>query len=281
MAIKLRNEFIILNILVILLILIITLFPSNVLRIILGLPFVLFFPGYTFTACFFPRKTSIGTVERVALSFGLSIVVVSLIGLILNYIPWGIRLYPVLISVTVFILIFSAAAWYQRHELTPEERFVITLNLSLTSWKKQNRLDKILSLALLIVILGTASAAGYVMIQPKAGENLTEFYILETEGKMANYPSQMAAGQEGKVIVAIAHHRPEPVNYRLEVMIDGTKNNEITGIVLGQDEKWEQVVSFTLWQAGENQKVEFLLYRQGQKEAYRSIHLWVDVKKQD
>ncbi len=64
---------------------IIILFPSNILRIILGLPFLLFFPGYTLVAALFTRKEGMGSIERVALSFGLSIAVVPLIGLILNY----------------------------------------------------------------------------------------------------------------------------------------------------------------------------------------------------
>ena len=92
MTIKLRDELIPLNILGFLLIFIIALFPSSVLRIILGLPFILFLPGYTLTAALFPRRTDLGSIERVALSFGLSIAVVPLIGLILNYTPWGIRL---------------------------------------------------------------------------------------------------------------------------------------------------------------------------------------------
>src|SRR3972149_42796 len=67
-------------------------------RIILGLPFVLFFPGYALMAALFPRKDDIDPIERVALSLGLSIAVVPLIGLALNYSPWGIRLDPILAS---------------------------------------------------------------------------------------------------------------------------------------------------------------------------------------
>jgi uncharacterized membrane protein len=48
---------------------------------------VLFFPGYTLISALFPRKDSLSGVERLALSFGLSIAVVPLIGLILNYMP--------------------------------------------------------------------------------------------------------------------------------------------------------------------------------------------------
>jgi len=64
-------------------------FSSGALRIALGLVFVLFSPGYTLIAALFPRKSDIGGIERVALSFGLSIAVVPLIGLALRTIRPG------------------------------------------------------------------------------------------------------------------------------------------------------------------------------------------------
>ena len=102
------------DIVTILLIVVIAFFPSTIARVILGLPFLLFFPGYNLMAALFPKKGSLSGVERVALSFGISIAVVPLIGLILNYTPWGIRLHPILISLAVFILATSGVAWYRR-----------------------------------------------------------------------------------------------------------------------------------------------------------------------
>ena len=69
MAIRVKNELIPLNLLVIVLVAVIILFPSNILRIILGLPFLLFFPGYTLVAALFTRKEGMSSIERVALSF--------------------------------------------------------------------------------------------------------------------------------------------------------------------------------------------------------------------
>jgi len=114
-----------LNLLAWALILVTIFFPSNIVRIILGIPFLLFFPGYTLMAALFTRKEEISGIRRVALSFGLSIAVVPLIGLILNYTPWGIRLEPLLYSVVSFILITSIIAWLRRRVLTRDERFAI------------------------------------------------------------------------------------------------------------------------------------------------------------
>ncbi|HEX4841651.1 MAG TPA: DUF1616 domain-containing protein, partial [bacterium] len=88
--------------------------PNNPARIVLGLPFVLFFPGYVLIAALYPRRSDLDGVERVALSLGLSLAVVPLIGLVLNYTPWGIHPTPILVGLALFIAVCSAAAVRQR-----------------------------------------------------------------------------------------------------------------------------------------------------------------------
>ena len=71
------------------------------------------------------------------------------------------------------------------------------------------------------------------------------------------------------------------MSYRLEVSINGIKNNEIVPVVLEHDEKWEEIVNFTLGNAGNRQKVEFLLYKNGEPNLYlEPLRLWLDVKQQ-
>jgi uncharacterized membrane protein len=90
------------------------------LRIIFALPVVLFIPGYALIAALFPGKEEIDTLERVALSFGLSIAVVPLIGLALNYTPWGIRLDPIVLSLSIFTVMMVLVAHYRRALLAPD-----------------------------------------------------------------------------------------------------------------------------------------------------------------
>jgi uncharacterized membrane protein len=117
------------NIITALLFVIIAFFPNNVVRIILGLPAVLFFPGFTLLAALFPRKESLNDIERFALSFGLSIAVVPLIALVLNYTPWGIRLYPILVSLFIFLFVMSFIGWFRNRKLFEEERISLHLKL--------------------------------------------------------------------------------------------------------------------------------------------------------
>lgn len=90
----------------------------EIIRIIFGIPFVLFFPGYALTSLLFPEKEAQNNIEKIALSFVLSIVVVSLFGFILNYTPFGIRLNPLLVSLATFIIGVSLAAFYRSSRIS-------------------------------------------------------------------------------------------------------------------------------------------------------------------
>jgi uncharacterized membrane protein len=280
------NDLWLIDILTILLIVIIALCPSTIARIILGLPFVLFFTGYTLMAALFPKKESLGGVERVALSFGLSIAVVPLIGLILNYTPWGIRLYPILISLAVFILATSGVVWYRRGKLAPEERFRVPFNIKLPFWRGQSTPDKVLSVVLVVVIAGAIGTLGYVIAAPKVGEKFTESYILGPEGKAEHYPEELKVGEEGRVIVGIVNHEQEQASYKVEVWIDGEKAKLRIGgedrdkimVELENEEEWREEVSFVPQKAGEKQKVEFVLYKDGEPYFEQPPYLWIDVE---
>ena len=82
-----------------------TFYPIAYIRNVLGIIFVLFLPGFAFIKALFPTTVPLKTtseslddIERVALSFGMSLALVPIVGLILNYTPWGIRLTPITLS---------------------------------------------------------------------------------------------------------------------------------------------------------------------------------------
>ncbi len=83
-------------------------------RVVLGLVLVLFLPGYSLIAALFPRRGDLDGIERIALSFGLSIAVVPLIGLGLNYTQYGIRLVPVLFGLSLFTVLLALVAYIRR-----------------------------------------------------------------------------------------------------------------------------------------------------------------------
>lgn len=277
MRIRLGNELWLLNLLVMALVVTIIFTPSDALRIIIGLPFVLFFPGYVLVAALFPRKEGLGGIERVALSFGVSIAVVPLIGFILNYTWWGITLESVLYSMAAFILAVSIIAWVRRRRIEEEERFGLEFQLRMPGWAGGAG-DKVLLVILIIVLAGALGMLGYTIAQPKVGERFTEFYILGIDGEAADYPGELVVGEVGKVIVGIVNQEHEAVDYRVEVRINGMKNNEVGPVMLEHEQGWEGEVSFIPTVSGENEKVEFCLFQNGEAEpCLEPLYLWLSV----
>ena len=138
--------------------------------------------------------------------------------------------------------------------------------------------DRVLSIILIIIIMGALGALGYIILAPKVGEKSTEFYVLGLGGEAAGYPTDLSVGEEGRVIAGIINREHKTVNYRVEMRIDGVRNNEVGPLELEHDEKWEEIVSFTSDRVGDGQKVEFLLYKDEESESYQNLYLWVNVK---
>ena len=180
-------------------------------RIIFGLPLVLFLPGYTLIATLFPRKGDLDGIERVAFSFGLSIAISPLLGLALNYTPFGIRLMPILIVLSLFTISLAFGAWVRRSRITEGDRFVVDFRALFKSIKESfktadSKVDKILTIILIISIVLAISMVVYVIVTPKEGEKFTEFYVLGPNGTASDYPTNLKVGEEGEVIIGIVNH---------------------------------------------------------------------------
>jgi len=220
---KLKNywDLIIIILLSITLDLLILYTPHSLLRKALGLAFVLFFPGYVFITALFPNRKELDNLERVALSFGLSIAIVPLIGLALNYTPWGIRLIPILISLTIFNIIFSTVAIYRR--INAFEPWIPWISIEKLKkeleWEQSSKLDKVLTVILIIAILTSIGTLAYVITHPKPGEAFTEFYILGPGGKAADYPTNLTIGEKGTVILGIVNHEHRNVTYYVQIWL--------------------------------------------------------------
>jgi len=291
---------------------------GGILRIILGLPFIIFIPGYVIVFALFPaRKTDRGIdgTERIALSFGLSIAVVSLIVFGLNYMPGGIRLETTLLSLFVFVIGVGFIALYRWFKTHPDERLMFSLETSLP--KSENKLDKALTIILVASIIIAAVLFIYIVVTPTSGEPFTAFYILDTNAGIENYPNNLNMGENATVIIGITNHEYQTINYVVEIwLINQTivynelaNENEtiyhnmwlmdkinvtLDHTSLHLNDSWEYNYTFNISKKGENLTLTFLLFttltenyrydgdyrdiaEQKISDAYRETHLWIDV----
>jgi uncharacterized membrane protein len=264
---------------------------ETVFRNILGLPLVLFLPGYALIAALFPAKSDLDGIERTALSFGLSIAVVPLIGLGLNYTPWGIRLLPILMSLSIFTFAMCGLAYLRRAKLPDADAFEVpfremALELKAEILEKpEPGLDRVLTVILVLSILLSVTTLVYVVITPKEGEHFTEFYILGPEGMADNYPTNYTLGESGKVIVGVVNHEYRPVNYTMEIRLENRSlplPEDMRQVTLAHNETWEEPLTLEPPVKGKDMKLEFLLFNETDKEMpYRDLHLWINVNSTD
>lgn len=92
-------------------------YPLIIFRWIIGSMFVLFLPGYVTIQALFPKGKELDSIERLALTIGLSLAITPLIGLLLNYTPWGIRLDPIVAALSMFTLGIGMAGSFRKYRI--------------------------------------------------------------------------------------------------------------------------------------------------------------------
>lgn len=251
------------------------------------------------------RWRGIDGIERVALSFGLSIAIVPLLGLVLNFTPWGIRLVPILLSVASFTIIATAFAALRRQSLPADERFRVPYRQWIALGREElfnpeTRLDGALNVMLVASILLAVGAVGYAVAVPPEGEQFTEFYLLteddDNELVAAEYPTEFVRGEGQPVVVGVGNHEHERLSYTVVVQLQSveTSGNEtiirerteidrLTSPPVADNETWQTTHDIVPTQTGDRLRVQYLLYpgtppaEPTQENAYRSVHLWINV----
>jgi uncharacterized membrane protein len=272
--------------------------PDSLARQILGLVFVLFLPGYVATAALFPENEQIDGIERVALSFGLSIAIVPLIGLALNFTPYGIRLDPILASVSAFIIAAAVVGWYRRMRLPEDERFAIVVDFEL-DWKGMPMIDKLLTIGIVVMLLASVVVLAWAVTTPREGESFTQLAILGPGGMATDYPDNLTVGEDARVLLSVRSFEHDPMNYTIVIVlttvedynftigqstIDWNQTHQLEPFVgiaqdfsLEHEEYYNRTFDFNVTSNG-TWKLQFLLYTDGQdftQDSYREVHLWL------
>jgi len=203
-------------------------------RVILALPVILFIPGYWIILALFPKEGDIDITERLVLSIGVSIAVVPLIGLGLNFTPWGIRLDPIVIALTVFTVGIMLVAHYLRARLPPEEQFRMPFIALADSVRREilpagpNRRDRLLGAVLALAIIIALLTTIYIITVPREGEEFTEFFILDENRTATNYPRELLTGQNYPMYVSVGNHENRQITYTIETWMVFSDFDNIT-----------------------------------------------------
>jgi len=253
----------------------IAIFTSGPLRIILSFLCLFFFPGYSLLSALLPKQDDLGIIERIALSLGASIATVPIIGFVLNFTPWGIRLIPVLVTVVAFTLI-AAAIGFVRQQMTPiNMRLNVSITPHWTAWQGMTYTRKVIWVVVLLAAFGAVSTLIYFEVSLPGKSVPTDFYILNAEGKAENYPSQVKAGDNVTLTAVVINHESQTTAYSIRAVTNGNVAGETTTPALATEAKWQGKVDFIVGKAGTGQKIDFYLYKEGEEQPYFKDPLYI------
>lgn len=252
----------------------------GVLRIALSLVYILFIPGYALQAALFPYKDQFDAIERFAITIGLSFAIIPPLAFLLDRLPWGLELWPILIAEACFAALFAALALYRRRHIPETEQYQLSLDLHITrGWlQEENRGIRILAYVLIaaFVVIMLTSVALLTLQQP--GEQFTEFYVLGAENMAQDYPRVVQLDQDVAVTVGITNREGRQTTYHLTIYNDGTLIADGPDITLEDDETIETPVSFSPVETGENVPIEFRLFRDDDSSPCCTLRLWLNVR---
>ena len=251
---------------------------ADPIRAALGILLVLFSPGYVLVSALYPRREQFLGVERIALAVGLSIALVPLMGLALNFAPWNIGLTPIIVSLSLWILVLAPVAWRRRLAIAADERFDVPWAV-VNAWlrKPRRHTDVVSGLVITLAVLAIVGAFAWKIQQPTPGEPFTEFYVLGSHRMIGDYPTNLRVGDAQSYNVGLVNHEDRAVYYKVLAFLNEQLAGDIGPLFLEDGETWDGTIAVVPKKAGALQKLELRLLRDSGDGVYHTVHLFVDV----
>lgn len=263
-------------------------------RAVVGVPLLVFLPGYALLALLFPARRDPGdvaargldVVQRVGLSVGLSVALVVLLGIALDRSPWGVQQGPVLGALAGLTVLLALLALRARVRLPPEQRPAMP-RLAFPDWQRLARRERAIAAAALACLLASGAVAGYVLTRPPPAQAYTEFALLDAEGGTRALPTSLEPGEQAQVLLRVVSHEGRFASFRVVALDQMVEDGNFSGaprtlwegeLSLQDGESWARAVDFTLDQG--RHRLAFQLWRADATEVapYRELHLWVQVR---
>lgn len=256
------------------------------LRLVMALAYILFVPGYCLAAALFPKKEDLDRIERNGLSLGLSIAWAPVLALVLNALPWGLRLWPVVIGELSSIALFSALAAWRRSQLPADKIFAPPPAWQPRRWwQSQLPAGRRIYYFIFFALALTSLALAWTFLVPTTDQFMTEFYMLGPDGLAENFPREASVGKEIGVTLGLANYERGNHIYRVEIWaVDpwSEGRRERLGMFgpyeLARGDHREWPVTWQMPWAGDNQMVELLLFDDDRQDPYRRLRLFINIE---
>ncbi|KAB1198504.1 MULTISPECIES: DUF1616 domain-containing protein [Haloferax] len=219
------------------------------LKVLFGLPMVLFVPGYLVVALLFPRrytpdgsdhssrpaqsyyrglafgKSQITWKTRAILSVGMSFVVVPLLGVVVALLTGSVVEQSILMAMNVFVIGAVVVGTIQRLYIPAEKRLTVPLR----EWAQStseffsggSRVDSILSVVFVVSVVVAVGVMGFALLSPDNGETYTNVALLteDENGSLvaSGYPTDFTTGEGSEMVLRVENYEDAETTYSVVV----------------------------------------------------------------
>lgn len=264
---------------------------------LVGLPVLLFVPGYTLVAVAFPtadnattrtrfalvglggtRRRTVDLTERVALSFGMSLAFLPPVALL----GWTVGMSPMDAPLALAALGFvgSVVGAVRRVRLPAAERFTVPygdwLDSLVVGFGRGRLSGRLLNLLLALSVLFAGATIGYAFVVPNSAESYSSLYLVTENdaGELvaAGYPSEFTLGETQTLVVGIQNEEAARTSYTVvtelqrvqaagdQVSVVEEQELDRFEVTLESGERWEAERGITPGLVGDDLRVQYLLY---------------------
>lgn len=292
--------------------------PSGAVGLPLALVLLFVFPGYVTMALAYAGQSQsrdpllsadqpmVSLVERLALSLGLSLAVVPILGLATYLSPWSLTDTAVVSVVVVYVVVVSILAVIRRaspsgdsHTTEQIGSHVSEARLTIPSPSRMTATQLLINGVLVISILAATATLGMALLAPPKESGTTDLHLLTESGDRlvaSDYPETVESDGEAQVTVGVTNNERMATEYTVvaelqQVRIDGQsvvvideQSVDSYQFDLENGETWRQQLTIEPALVGADLRFAVFLYQAEPPEdpsgetAYRKVNLWLDVQ---
>jgi len=291
---------------------------------LVGIPVVLFLPGYALLSVLYPAEptayrrsgaetttehslhgNSLSWPIRVAVSFGASLIIIPVVGLVLSVSRLGLETDTVAAAMVVVILVLMALGTVRRLRVPSSERYEVPYSRWMGTIRRSTTdapatTDAILNVTLSLMVLVVVVGLLYGFTTFGAGGQQSELYLLQEsqDGELvtAGFDEPFERGERRPITVGIANHEGRTVTYAVvaevqrvsesgdDTVVEESEEIDRFRVTLENDERTRERRSVSTSLTGQELRVTYYLYLDeppddpSTETAAQSVYVWIDVQ---
>lgn len=219
---------------------------GSTLRLLVTFPLALFLPGYALISVLFPAtkrsareatSTAVDTrgidlIERLGLSFALSLTIVPIVAIVLPFTQWGFNTVSTAATLALVTVMLAQTGVVRRLRTPKEDRFTVSPMASLARLRRDQSAAVTASSAVLILAIGLAAGAlliGFLAPMSTGGFSELALYGENEDGDLiaGDVESEIELGESVPVTVSVENQEGEETEYTVVVQEQRLEDGDV------------------------------------------------------